>query len=449
MKPSLLVRILLSIAITALILFAVFLAGAAWLRGYLQSEEFAAECAAGIYDAIGVEGTMTPFTWRGGALVSEGFTGRGAIDSGIEAVRAERIRGRVRTSACLQRTWHIESVTVERIDIRGEGELSVRRHRLPRLLAAGPAWTATDEWPVRVDGVSIDSLNVVWAGGSDPVLVSGLAVRAAPEGDSWRARGERGRLRHGGPLPADIRSVEMRYGEDRVDLLSLDLAYSQTATVQATGALLLREDSRPLNARVELKRIPIAWWVPEDVGQHLRGEVISHLLITGDFDLEDRWELSGTWSVINGELRDLPVLNQIATVMREPSYRALPMQTARGELAWKGDTWRFDNIVLESEGWLRLNGQVVAEGDRFEGNFDMGVPPDRLKWIPGARGRVFTEARDGHRWTAVRIWGSGDEINEDLSDRLVQAAKAEITENAEELLEEGIERASELLRDLF
>jgi hypothetical protein len=63
----------------------------------------------------------------------------------------------------------------------------------------------------------------------------------------------------------------------------------------------------------------------------------------------------------------------------------------------------------------------------------VGVSRETLSGIPGAETKVFTIERDGLVWTPVRITGTFDKINEDLTDRLVDAAGARILEKLPDL----------------
>jgi hypothetical protein len=49
-----------------------------------------------------------------------------------------------------------------------------------------------------------------------------------------------------------------------------------------------------------------------------------------------------------------------------------------------------------------------------------------LDWIPGAAEKVFTEDREGLRWTTMRLTGSPTDPKEDLSKRLRDAARDKI-----------------------
>ena len=76
----------------------------------------------------------------------------------------------------------------------------------------------------------------------------------------------------------------------------------------------------------------------------------------------------------------------------------------------------------------------------------IGTP---LVHLPGARQRVFTTDREGHRWALMKVQGMQGEWTEDLSDRLIDAAQEQIVEDAKEVLEGGLEKAKELLEGLF
>jgi hypothetical protein len=94
------------------------------------------------------------------------------------------------------------------------------------------------------------------------------------------------------------------------------------------------------------------------------------------------------------------------------------------------------NIVLESEGLLRLEGNCRIAQGRLDGRFQLGVTAASLQWLPGSQARVFTVAHDGYFWTPVHVTGSVAHPHEDLTRRLLAAAAGELLDkNGQQLLD--------------
>ncbi|MBK8095419.1 MAG: hypothetical protein IPK32_26485 [Verrucomicrobiaceae bacterium] len=82
---------------------------------------------------------------------------------------------------------------------------------------------------------------------------------------------------------------------------------------------------------------------------------------------------------------------------------------------------------MQSNGLLRIEGSLtLLPGDQIAGDFMVGVTSEALRWIPGAESRIFIETHPsgppGLHWTRVKIAGSVQSPQEDLSARLIGAA---------------------------
>lgn len=71
----------------------------------------------------------------------------------------------------------------------------------------------------------------------------------------------------------------------------------------------------------------------------------------------------------------------------------------------------------------RLEGEFSLEHGDIDGKFKVGLAPDVVETIPGAREKVFTESRGDYLWTEMRLSGPARHPREDLKERLVAAAQ--------------------------
>ena len=77
---------------------------------------------------------------------------------------------------------------------------------------------------------------------------------------------------------------------------------------------------------------------------------------------------------------------------------------------------------------MDLSGDVAWDAQKIEGTLELGVHPRVLAKIPGAEGDVFLPGKNGMAWTTMKISGSPDNIQEDLTDRLKAAAIGRVLE---------------------
>ena len=119
---------------------------------------------------------------------------------------------------------------------------------------------------------------------------------------------------------------------------------------------------------------------------------------------------------------NMEVLDRVATFTGAPQFRRMPLQEISGIFEWTKGIVQITNLVAESKGLLRLEGNcTIAAGGAVSGTLRVGVTPQTLQWLPGSRERVFTVVQGGYVWTDVEISGSLQDLREDLSSRLAAA----------------------------
>src|SRR5690606_18388541 len=94
------------------------------------------------------------------------------------------------------------------------------------------------------------------------------------------------------------------------------------------------------------------------------------------------------------------------------------------------------DLALESKGLMRVEGRCELAPDRaLAGTLRVGVTPQTLQWLPGSRERVFTVAENGYLWTPVRLGGTWENPQEDLSARLAAAMKDEVIDQGRKVID--------------
>ena len=101
------------------------------------------------------------------------------------------------------------------------------------------------------------------------------------------------------------------------------------------------------------------------------------------------------------------------------------------------------DIVLVSEDLVRVMGDLVIDNGKLNGEFRVGIMPGLLAHIPGAETKVFEYGEKGLRWAPLRITGTIDKPNEDLSERIIAAAGERIIELIPETGEEVLRLAQD------
>ena len=101
---------------------------------------------------------------------------------------------------------------------------------------------------------------------------------------------------------------------------------------------------------------------------------------------------------------------------------------------------------MESDGLIRVEGGFTVANGVIDGLFQVGVAASSLTLVPGAQERVFTETRGGYVWTPMQLHGPVDGPGEDLSPRLIAAAKGAVIEKVESAVQGAIDTGRSVIK---
>jgi hypothetical protein len=157
--------------------------------------------------------------------------------------------------------------------------------------------------------------------------------------------------------------------------------------------------------------------------------------------------VSGKLRLLNGELTALPVLDQIATFTGTQQFRRLTLNDVEGEFEQDPKKLRVSKFILESEGLIRVEGAFTVENSMIDGNFQVGVTPSSLQWLPGSRAKVFVDNHGGYVWAPMHVAGPAEKPKEDLTPRLIAAMQGAVIEGAQNAVKEGIKTGKDAVKD--
>jgi hypothetical protein len=172
--------------------------------------------------------------------------------------------------------------------------------------------------------------------------------------------------------------------------------------------------------------------------------------VTSDFNVDNRQgfpQANGKLTIQNGVLTALPMLDALAAYADTRRFRVLTLSEAHTRWQWKKDEISLTELVLASEGLVRLEGGIDIRGKRIDGVFRLGLAPGTLATIPGAETDVFVAGERGLLWTTLRITGTLNDPKEDLTDRLIAAAGLRMFDQIPETGEKVIKFTHSLLGD--
>lgn len=401
------------------------------IRAHLMSDEFRKEAEAKISTATGGSAHLDPLRWNDDGTVNtreitlENVRGWNLESSGVHAT--------LDFGAIKRRVWSITDV--------GADEITVRHTQAqPSLLSSQREESEADQDAVanipsflrsylphstEVAGGEAQSFNLehgawkiagtrmqvgAWRGGQ-------AAVSVKLGGGSLHTPWQPGHLRQ--PMKFDISRASLRAGREQLQLSDASLRWRGGAEVALRGSRDFDTSAWKLvfDAHdVPLEEFLDAWWQ-----QRLSGKLKGGGEITGDKVGATTW--AANLALVGGVLQGLPILEKLATYTRVGRFTRVVLDVCKAQVKPQGDALRVEQIIVQSDGLLRIEGEMTLRGRVMDGSFMVGVTPETLRWLPGAESHVFTErytsGPPGLLWTRVRVSGPQDAPQEDLSTRLV------------------------------
>ncbi|QIF02129.1 hypothetical protein [Roseimicrobium sp. ORNL1] len=426
-KSNPLLRILLWVMLLAvLVVGGAGVYGYVWIRQYIKSPAFQKMMAQQLGNAMKGEATLDSLNWSGpNVFISRaGVTPRGT--QGWKLIEGEGVQASLDFDAARRGVWRVTRITMDqlRMDLRSVAEIPQELPPGTELDTAPPSMPGwLKRWlPTRtqIDEVQVDRFSLVPPPKTDGVTVKELKLVAKPAVDegAWLLRGADGIL----TLPGVQEKFEVTSATARLDarLLALNDVVARwmgDSEVTARGDLPFEKDktwsfSGHLS-NLDLKHVLGAEWLSKVSG-----------VLGGDYEATPT-TLKAKSQVKNGVIENIPVLNYVADFTRTQRFRRVVLDQATAEIERTGDTTYIRKLVLQSNGLVRVEGDVTLQGRAIQGKLMVGVLPDSLRWIPGSQTNVFTEQHaagpPGFVWTHVNITGTVDAIREDLSNRLLIA----------------------------
>jgi hypothetical protein len=435
------------VVLIVLVLAAVVVVGVyGSLRVYLHSDGFRKFLSAEAGKAAGVDGEFAPFRWDGLSVRTEGFQG-GGVEM-IQSLRAEGLVTEVSLGGVKRGVWELHETEVSRLEV----EMDLRKDQESAVPDGQPGGGAVGKthgrgWlPSRVEvhGLDVRRVEVTALTDKGAGTAAGMSVRAEREGpgEVYRAEVSGGTIR----LPQDwlpevrLADARLRYRDGSVFLIGAELRAWNEGRLEVSGEWSRRADEYALGGTA--RGIKAAELLNEDWSHRLTGDISSTFTIDGRGASP---RASGSLRMENGVLTALPVLDALAAYADTRRFRVLTLSESRTDWRWRDGELILTDLVMASEGLVRVEGTLTIRGRELDGIFRLGLAPGTLSRIPGAETEVFMAGERGLLWAPVRITGTLDDPREDLTDRLIKAAGMRMFEQ----IPETGERVLKFTRSVF
>jgi autotransporter translocation and assembly factor TamB len=234
----------------------------------------------------------------------------------------------------------------------------------------------------------------------------------------WAIEGKGGKISLPNQPEVALKDLGLRWKGNDLFVDRCALGVFKEGHVDGKGEIGFESPGR-FDLELELSAIDIDELVQGEWRDRLAGTIHGPVRITG---APGALVYEGTMQLDEGVVEAMPVLKRIAQYTRSERFERLVLNQAKTDFKREGDRLELRNLILQSDGLVRIEGQADLVGDQLAGDFRIGVAPGTMRWIPGAERLVFTEDREGFLWTPMKLTGTLAEPKEDLSARLIAAA---------------------------
>ncbi len=327
---------------------------------------------------------------------------------------AKEITARFNPLGVFLRRWQLDELHI------GTGEVGIQIYEpKPSPTPAKPWYHVFLPDRVHLRRVWSDPADVTWSMQGKQGGIFGTHLEVTPHGRDFEYRATGGTFKNALVPDLDFVRTHLLITKEKFTIHDLQLA-SEKGTFHGEGTAETRGEKK-VDFRGEWEALPIAPWLPADWRKNISGTTTGDLHWTGqDFKIETA-TINGKIRIDGGRARDLRVLRQIAAVTESDSFKQLRFDVFTAELSLEKGDARLQDIHLEEKGKFRIEGTVsVQKKKSLSGSVRLGLHPAHLAWLPKAE-EVFTESRDGYLWTTVRLSGTLDAPEQDLSPRILDA----------------------------
>lgn len=411
------------------------LAAGLWVRSYLRSDAFRSLVAARTGQALNAEASLDPLAWSGPSVFSREIRATGLPQSFVGSLEAQQARAEVNFRVIFDGVWRIEQLDIQRLraTIRTPPETAAPGAAPP------PAPPRRGFLPNRFE------LGGIHAGVTDLDIegfgrIEKTDLRLRPDGAGWLVDASGGTLDIPDRPPLAIIESRIRFQKGVAYITQTSLRLGNNGRVSLSG----ETGGKNFDIRADWQDIDAADLLDGVWKQRLSGNVSgsahsvrkegSAPVTTGVFLLTD------------GVLQGVPVQAAVARFTRAPQFERMPIHEISGKFTHSADATDVTDFVLESKGLVRVEGSCrISANGKIDGDFQVGVTSQTLRWLPGSQEKVFTELRDGYQWTPVKVGGTIDTPAEDLSPRLARALGETVIETGIDIIEQVPNNATDVL----
>jgi hypothetical protein len=299
----------------------------------------------------------------------------------------------------------------------------------------GPSW-------VRVNGVDASDGEVTIRLGDDQtVTIHGVKFHSdTPTGATWTTQLSATSVASG-TFITDASSVQLHSDDDQVTFNDLAIRCGD-GQVTGSGELDLTAP-HALKGNFTATNVPLTMLVNARWQVKLSGNVSGNLVYQGD---DAAAAATGKISVSGGKFNLFPWLGKATMLVGLPDVGDTEVDQATSDYTWKNHVLSLQNIDVRKQGVFRIGGKAdIAADSTIDGHLKLGLPTTAVSKWPKLQTEIFSFAQDDFSWTDVHVTGRPDQLQEDLSSRLLAVS----AEQGTQMLQQTTQKATDLINQLL
>ena len=449
-SPSFLRALWICLGLGVASLVVLYFVGTFLLNSWLRSEAFRVFLNKKTSAVFHADGEYQPIQWSGFSVYTDGYSAMGNAGSPFSELRAEQIRAEFNPQGVFHRAWQINDIQVQHFKMGLASMRSAVTELTPAQSASASAPEPSSWIPNRLEirhvQIQQADLNWMFAGGAGGLQE--MRVTLEPDEEALRGSATGGRLFQAGFPTLKVDHLRVRYQHQDLFITDALFKLGESGAINLSGQVGVNRTGA-LELQTSFTGISTTQFLPEDWRAKLHGNAAGETSVSGTMGDPDSFQASGKLSLNNAQIEALPILDKIAAFTRTVQFRRFTLHTATADFKWSKTKCAVSNLILESQGLIRVEGGFVVEHGNLNGSFMVGVTPTSLRWLPGSQERVFTQERAGFIWTPVQVSGPLNALQEDLSPRLLNAVKEEVINNVNDVkgaVQKGVQGMFDLLK---
>ncbi len=157
-------------------------------------------------------------------------------------------------------------------------------------------------------------------------------------------------------------------------------------------------------------------------------------------------EAQGGISVRQGKFNVLPFLGKLALMVGLPDLTGIEVDQATAHFDWKDGALHLTQIDVRKNDVVRIAGDVdVDAASQVDGRLKVGLPDALASKWPQLQSAIFSSQADDYGWTDVHLTGTPDNLQEDLTPRLLAAG----VQSGGALLDQGKQKVLDLWKSVM